>query len=103
MQNAIEVPEEDSAQLSPRIYIIGEKNPRAYVYMNGTKYIFDNSLDGFDVNFKIFLTLNLKYPCETNYIYNFIQKGIYGLSTIYDQPIVSVNTLISDLNQVKII
>lgn len=86
----------------PYMYLVGEKTPIGYVHILDDTFTFDNPIAAFDLNFKIFLALNLKYPRRTSNIWNFVQQGVYGLKTANDSNVASstVITIISDIRNI---
>lgn len=41
-------------------------------------------------------SLNAEYPKESEQIYLFLQKGIYGINTKYDKKFSAVSTLLKE-------
>ncbi|CRK98913.1 CLUMA_CG012019, isoform A [Clunio marinus] len=67
--------------LPPRIYIIGclKKAPTAVILLDDIEYEISDPLDAFDVMFKIFIGLNLKYPRQSVIVWTFIERFVYRL------------------------
>eukprot|EP00102_Acyrthosiphon_pisum_P021680 XP_016658890.1 PREDICTED: uncharacterized protein LOC107883421 [Acyrthosiphon pisum] len=86
--------------LQPLICIIGDDYLTAkqfFVYYFNTYYKLPNIVKAVDVCLKIFHVFNLKYPMESELVWTFIQKCLYGIDTENDVKSSSVLSAISDL------
>lgn len=48
------------------------------------RYQFTSVSEGFDTLFKLFNTINIKYPPQCQHLYQLIQKCVYKINTQYD-------------------
>lgn len=68
-----------------------------FVIVDNTFYCLNSILSEVDCCFKIIITLNTKYPSESEPIWYFIQKGLYKLNTPLDKKFTAVNAFLSDV------
>ncbi|XP_017037384.1 uncharacterized protein [Drosophila kikkawai] len=68
-----------------------------YVYFYDIKYSAPDFLTAFDISFKIFHVLDLKYPVESFEFWMFVQKYFYGIHLDTDKVPPNILCLISDL------
>lgn len=90
--------------LQPIIIAVGistSKLSNFYVYLDGVKLKFSSFLSALDSCFKIFHIFNLKYPRCCSGVWLFVQKFLYEIDTIYDQPQSCVSGLISHLKSIS--
>lgn len=71
----------------------------SYVIVNDIRYTAETPLKAIDTCFKIYHTLNAKYPLEAEVPWTFIQTYVYEIHSQYDKKYVSVNTLIADIER----
>lgn len=86
--------------LQPFVLIVGSslKEISSYfVIVDNTFYRLNSILSAVDCCFKIIITLNAKYPSESEGIWYFIQKGLYKLNTPLDKNFTAVNAFLSDV------
>ncbi|CRK98914.1 CLUMA_CG011975, isoform A, partial [Clunio marinus] len=76
------LPSSTSDLLPPRLYIIGnlKNDPTAVIRLDDIEYTISDPLDAFDVMFKIFIGLNLKYPRQSVIVWTFIERFVYRLN-----------------------
>lgn len=79
------------------VAVSNEDCPRCYVVVEDIRYEFSNLKKGIDIYFKLFQTLNAKYPVECQEIWYLIQKGIYDITTEYDTPSPTVLIILKSL------
>jgi len=79
------------------------KNPlKYYTVVNETYYKVETILKAFDVCFKSFHTLDLKYPFEAEQVWKFIEEYFYKIAKNRgDKKFLNVKTLIKDLDSIK--
>ncbi|XP_070852414.1 uncharacterized protein [Drosophila suzukii] len=68
-----------------------------FVYFDKTIYKFDSFIQSLDICFKIFNTLDLKYPPASELSWNFIQQYFYNIYTEYDKKSANLSSLLSFL------
>lgn len=56
----------------------------AYVTLVDNKYTFEDPVKAVETAFLIYWALNIEYPEESKVVWTFVQKYIFGLSTIED-------------------
>ncbi|XP_070854082.1 uncharacterized protein [Drosophila suzukii] len=66
-----------------------------FVYFDKSLYKFDSFIESLDVCFKIFNTLNLKYPVPSEFAWLFIQQYIYDIHTPYDKKSSNLTSLLN--------
>lgn len=82
--------------IQPMIFKINSNETTSYnVYFDGNFYSFNNFLQSFDICFKMFIVLNLKYPVESEKIYLFCQHYFYKIADSQLDPI--IETIINEL------
>lgn len=84
--------------LKPRICIIGSKLETAVVRTVSQKYTFNDPVQALECCFKIFLSLNTKYPRDSDHVWEFIQKKLFMVNTSFDKNYTSVETFISTID-----
>ncbi|XP_066594187.1 uncharacterized protein [Prorops nasuta] len=72
-----------------------------YVCLDDIIYKLESVLQAVDICFKIFHVFNLKYPPESEHIWQLVQLYIYNIKTVYDKYISQVAELITDMNKVR--
>lgn len=76
---------ESKSTLQPRLCLVGEiSNPTCFVYVCNQLFAFENPFTAFEFYFNSFFALNLKYPEESQYVWTFFQKAIFGIKTQVD-------------------
>jgi hypothetical protein len=87
----------------PIIIAVGppEQLHGSYVVINSVKYSFNSLLAAVDFCFKSFYALNAKYSVDTEMIWIFIEKAVYGLGGSSRKQFVSVNCLLSNLKTLE--
>lgn len=70
-----------------------------YISLYDHLYKLASSVKAFDVLFKLFLVLDLKYPPEAAHIWTYIQNYIYNIYTAYDKVSSSAETLMSEMTK----
>lgn len=86
--------------LQPFVLIVGaslKEISNYFVIVDNTFYRLNSILSAVDCCFKIIITLNAKYPSESEAIWYFIQKGLYKLNTPLDKNFTAVNAFLSDV------
>ncbi|XP_060855093.1 uncharacterized protein LOC132932745 [Metopolophium dirhodum] len=86
--------------LQPFVLIVGsslKEISNYFVIVDNTFYRLSSILSAVDCCFKIIITLNAKYPSESEAIWYFIQKGLYKLNTPLDKNFTAVNAFLSDV------
>jgi len=86
--------------LQPFVLIVGsslKEISNYFVIVDNTFYRLNSILSAVDCCFKIIITLNAKYPSESEAIWCFIQKGLYKLNTPLDKNFTTVNAFLSDV------
>lgn len=83
--------------IQPKVYLIGNTSIIGNVILNEDKYIIQDPLEAFDVCFKIFWALNLKYPPESQTVWYTVQKLIYNISSSFDVTSSGVESLLNDI------
>jgi len=94
--------------VQPFVVFVGESdldenisnNPLSlYTVVNETYYKVEIILKAFDVCFKSFHTLNLKYPFEAEQVWKFIQEYFYQIpENRGEKKFLTVKTLIKDFD-----
>lgn len=66
--------------------------------MEHRKYYFENPLTAIEAAYHFFCGLNISYPIECRYIWNFLEREVFKLNTnvANDEPY--INVLMSSLN-----
>ncbi|KAM7357004.1 uncharacterized protein ACRADG_002534 [Cochliomyia hominivorax] len=86
----------------PRVCFVGDYTKTisfAYVDVYGRRHIFQNPLRAFEVCFRSFMAMNIKYPKSCEHVWLFAQQLIFQIITPEDNILPSINTLINDLQQ----
>lgn len=84
LSDQIEFLEKKMERIQPFILATGDCNfnkfENFYVYLDGTKLVFNNFLRAVDICFKIFHIFNLEYPQACSQIWNFIESYFYKMN-----------------------
>lgn len=86
--------------VQPFIIIVGaslNQLTHYFVIVDNTFYKVTSLLEAVDTCFKVLITLNAKYPIESAPVWYFIQRGFYGIKTVWDKEYTFVNALLSDI------
>lgn len=86
--------------LQPFVLIVGPSLKEIcsyFVIVDNTYYRLNSIISSVDCCFKIIITLNAKYPSESEAIWYFLQKGLYKLHTPLDKNFTAVNAFLSDV------
>lgn len=84
----------------PRVTLIGETLTTIesiYVSFGNAVYNFKNVLEAVEACFHFYTAFGIEYPQESNNLWLFLQKSVYGIETQHDLPNSLVETLINDL------
>ncbi|KAF4514066.1 UNVERIFIED_CONTAM: hypothetical protein B566_EDAN018856 [Ephemera danica] len=92
-------------QVQPFVIAVGptlSSLDKFYVYIcspPGTEnrivmYELDSLLKAVDICFKVFFCMSLEYGKDSEQLWNFLQKGVYNITTKYDNSFPSVNDLL---------
>ncbi|XP_055372226.1 uncharacterized protein LOC129606133 [Condylostylus longicornis] len=93
---------EKKETLQPFIAFIGDtfaSIQNAYVIIDNIIYKLDNPISAIDVCFKCFSALHAKFPQHCFPVWQFIQLYIYEIQTEFDKKFTTLNSLITDLDQ----
>lgn len=85
--------------LQPLPIVIGtsESTLKAYIAVETFLFTLDSVLSCVDVCFKLFHSLQVKYPSESQHLWYFLQKFVYNIKEAGDKDYLGVNSLITDL------
>lgn len=84
--------------LSLQPYIIIVDSTEVFSVINNVYFKLETPLKAVDTCFKSFFSLNIHYPPECEQVWLFIQHYFYDIKLKSDKNILSVKTLINDLN-----
>lgn len=74
-----------------------------YVIVNDVKYTATSLMNAVNLCFQAFFALDAKYPVDSEIVWYFLQKHIYGISKKkYECSYVSVDTIWHDLQQLML-
>jgi len=87
----------------PYMVVIGTLSSiqNAYVCYDGEKIPVESLKHAVDICFKLFFVFDVQYPDESNHIWSFIQKRVYGINTKSDVYNRSVSSLLKRLTLTK--
>lgn len=91
-----------SGEVEPYLIVVGQTLSTVtvtYLIIDKIQFMFRSVLKAFDILFKTFFALDLKYPAQAEHIYILIQKGIFGISTINDKPLPYIEDILKYLAQ----
>jgi len=69
----------------------------SYVVINERMYRVESPLRAVDVTFKVFHSLHLQYPQQSEVLWMLLQKLVYGLNTAWDRKSTALSGLMSSL------
>lgn len=88
--------------LQPFIIVVGpsaEALESVHIRIDDITYMIPSLLTALDVLFKIYITVNIAYPLESENICYFIQRGIFNIQTVFDDPSPFVSDTIDKIIQ----
>lgn len=88
--------------LQPMVVAVGSilKFTSFYVIVNDVKYTSTSLMNAINLCFQIFFALNATYPVDSEIIWYFLQKHVYGIiNEKYSRNFVSVDTVWHDIQQ----
>lgn len=86
--------------LQPLPIIIGNDfdNLKCIITIDNYKFQTETVLSCIDICFKLYHSLNAKYPTDSQHVWCFLQKYVYDIKDASNKDYVCVNLLISDLS-----
>lgn len=83
----------------PLPLIVGNQfdNLKAYIVIDSYLFNIENTLSCMDICFKLYHTLQARYPIESKHLWYFLQKYIYDITEAGDTQYVGVNSFMTDL------
>lgn len=98
IENQKKQAEETKTPIQPKVFIIGPlESSIACVRIHEIIFNFVNIFEAIDCCFKLFWSLNLKYPEESKHCWLFIQKIIYKIKSVNDFTSAGVSSLIKEI------
>ncbi|XP_011883998.1 PREDICTED: uncharacterized protein LOC105571137 [Vollenhovia emeryi] len=58
---------------------------QCFVVINTFRYEVETPIKAVDLIFKLCNTLNIRYPLEVGQLFMFLQRGVYGIETVWDK------------------
>jgi len=68
----------------------------SYVIINKYTFKVETPLKAIDICFKSFFALNLRYPIQSDHVWEFIQKYFYDITTEQDKKYQCVDNILND-------
>lgn len=90
-----------NSTVQPFLVCIGtlDNITEAYCVINDIKYQVQTPLKALEITFKLFHSMDAKYPVESFHVWLFIQQYVFNLYTPHDVNSPAVTSLISDLQK----
>lgn len=84
----------ENTEIQPRCVFVGKfDNLKAYVFLWGKIYFFDDPLEAVEKCFHTYHALNIKYPRESLIVWTFLQVNIFNVTTKNDIHTSSMSTV----------
>ncbi|XP_011859354.1 PREDICTED: uncharacterized protein LOC105556851 [Vollenhovia emeryi] len=58
---------------------------QCFIVINTFRYEVETPIKAVDLIFKLCNTLNIRYPLEVGQLFMFLQRGVYGIETVWDK------------------
>lgn len=83
-----------------RMCIIGEHLPTATAVVRTVshKYIFTDPIKALECCFKIFMALETEYPRASDHLWEFVQKCLFNVYTIFDKNYTTVTSFMNSID-----
>lgn len=102
LQNRKEKLESYGLTLQPMVVAVGSivNFTSFYVIVNDVKYTSTSLMNAINLCFQVFFALNASYPADSEIVWYFLQKHVYGITNKkYERNFVSVDTVWHDVQQ----
>ncbi|XP_066586857.1 uncharacterized protein [Prorops nasuta] len=90
--------------LQPSIIVLGStltKVEKIYITLDDILYEVSSALDAVNICFQLFFVLNIKYPPESQHIWELIQYYFFQIKTKFDKYIPFVTELMNDMKNIS--